>query len=328
MCIKAACVAPPKEGPYLLGLACLARSMLIHRAVLAISLSSSLRPASSPSAATFALSYNGGGGLAASNSFVDIVQRGRYTNKSNVRRMTSMDNGESKPAAILTKKHIVVDPFCYRQFTEKSNSNNSSDGYAGVIFTNPISEFETIINSRYNPSLLIDGYAPFCKHLFLINDFTTARTSVIPITESNMQCLRSRYEARTELELPVLTRHFDRKALVLQKQQEMGNGGEAISDADIFPVAKYLDLILYSREQIMKENIAMGKAVVAAGEEETAPWGIVSIKAQDVKYELPMTPITILRNALGKEQGGSGVVLNREAYMESVNYWKDHATVL
>ena len=101
-------------------------------------------------------------------------------------------------------------------------------------------------------------------------------------------------------------------------------------DTIIFPVAKYLDLILYSREQIIKENIAMGKAVVAGAdqEEETAPWGIVSIKAQDVNYELPMTPITILRNALGKEQGGSGVELNREAYMESVNYWKDHATVL
>jgi hypothetical protein len=253
---------------------------------------------------------------------------------------SSMDNGESEPAAILKKKHIVVDPFCYRQFAEKSNT--SSDGYAGVVFTNSISEFETIINARYNPSLLVDGYAPFCKHLFLINDFTTARVSVLPITNSNMQCLRSRYEARTEQELPVLTRYFDRKALVLQKQkqkeEEMTTNAvndddvdEMISDdAIIFPVAKYLDLILYSREQIIKENIAMGgKAVVADDqEEETAPWGIVSIKAQDVNYELPMTPITILRNALGKEQGGRGVELNREAYMESVNYWKDHATVL
>lgn len=129
-----------------------------------------------------------------------------------------MDNGESEPAAILSKKHIVVDPFCYRQFAEKSNT--SSDGYAGVVFANTITEFETIINARYNPSLLIDGYAPFCKHLFLINDFTNARVSVLPITNSNMQCLRSRYEARTEQELPVLTRYFDRKALVLQKQQQ------------------------------------------------------------------------------------------------------------
>jgi hypothetical protein len=255
-----------------------------------------------------------------------------------------MDNGESaEPAAILTKKkHIVVDPFCYRQFAEKSNS--SSDGYAGVVFTNTITEFETIINARYTPSLLVDGYAPFCKHLFLINDFTNARVSVLPITNSNMHCLRSRYEARTEQELPVLTRYFDRKALVLQKQQqqqqqeEMTNKNVNDDDVDeicdddtiIFTVAKYLDCILYSREQIIKENIAMGKAVVAGAdqEEETAPWGIVSIKAQDVNYELPMTPITILRNALGKEQGGSGVELNREAYMMSVNYWKDHATVL
>jgi Protein of unknown function (DUF3228) len=88
-------------------------------------------------------------------------------------------------------------------------------------------------------------------------------------------------------------------------------------------VAKYLDLILYSRQQIQKENESMGKA---AGE-ETAPWGIVSIKAQDVDYELPMNPITVMRNSLGKEQGGSGVPLDRDAYMASVNYWKDHVVV-
>lgn len=61
--------------------------------------------------------------------------------------------------------------------------------------------------------------------------------------------------------------------------------------------------------------------------DETAPWGIVSIKVQDVDYELPMTPITAMRNALGKEEGGSGIPIDREAYMESVNYWKDHANI-
>ena len=60
---------------------------------------------------------------------------------------------------------------------------------------------------------------------------------------------------------------------------------------------------------------------------ETAPWGIVSIKAQDVDYEIPMTPITAMRNALGKEEGGSGVPLNRESYMDAYNYWDKHATV-
>jgi len=55
--------------------------------------------------------------------------------------------------------------------------------------------------------------------------------------------------------------------------------------------------------------------------------GIVSIKAQDVDYELPMQPITVMRNALGKDQGGSGVPLDREKYMEAFNYWNDHAVV-
>ena len=52
------------------------------------------------------------------------------------------------------------------------------------------------------------------------------------------------------------------------------------------PVAEYLDIILYSREQIRKETAAMGKEE----DGETAPWGIISVKAQDVDYELPMQP--------------------------------------
>lgn len=93
---------------------------------------------------------------------------------------------------------------------------------------------------------------------------------------------------------------------------------------DALPVAKYLDLILYSREQINKESEAQGKE---PDTETTAPWGIVSIKAQDVDHELPMTPITAMRNALGKEEGGSGIPLDRDSYMEAYQYWKDHATI-
>ena len=150
-----------------------------------------------------------------------------------------------------------------------------------------------------------------------MNDFSDARVNVLPITEDNEHCLRTTYEARNAKELPVLTRFFDRKKLL--------DGGKDESDA--FPIAKYIDLILYSREQINKENEAMGKT--NDGEPgESAPWGIVSIKAQDVDHELPMTPITMMRNALGKDQGGSGVDLDRESYMEAHNYWKDHANVL
>ena len=141
--------------------------------------------------------------------------------------------------------------------------------------------------------------------------------NVLPITKDNEQYLRTRYEARNEKELPVLTRYFDKELLL-----------EGKSESDVFPVAKYIDLILYSREQINKENAAMDKQKDYGEEEEAAPWGIVSIKAQDVDHELPMTPITAMRNALGKDQGGSGVELVREEYMKAVDYWKDHANVL
>jgi hypothetical protein len=207
-----------------------------------------------------------------------------------------------------TQNQLVVDPFCFRQFAEME----SSKGYSGTVFNISIQQFEEIVNSRFDPTNLIDGYAPFCKHIFLKNDFTDARLNVLPITKENEHCLRTKYEARNEKELPVLTRYFVRELLEETSSQE-------------FPIAKYLDLILYSREQIEKENEAMGQS---ASSGEKAPWGIVSIKAQDVEGELPMTPMTVMRNALGKEEGGSGVPLDREKYMEAFEYWKDHATVV
>lgn len=203
-------------------------------------------------------------------------------------------------------KSLVVDPFCFRQFVE----HDSSEGYSGTVFSAPIAEFEDVVNARYDKSLLKDGYAPFCKHLFILNDFTEAKVNVLPITSENESLLRTRYEARNEKELPVLSRFFLEKLVV--------------SATEPLPVAKYLDLILYSREQINEENGAMGKDA----SKETAPWGIVSIKAQDVDYEIPMTPITAMRNALGKEEGGSGIPLDRDSYMEAYKYWNNHAVVM
>lgn len=92
---------------------------------------------------------------------------------------------------------------------------------------------------------------------------------------------------------------------------------------DILP-AKYLDLILYSRAQIIEENKAMNSN---ASDNDTSEWGIVSIKPQNVEYECPMQPITMMRNALGKEEGGSGVTLNREKYLESVAFWSKNVSI-
>jgi hypothetical protein len=40
------------------------------------------------------------------------------------------------------------------------------------------------------------------------------------------------------------------------------------------PPATFLDIILYSREQIIKENLATGDETA----DTTAPWGIISVK--------------------------------------------------
>ncbi|CAM9613737.1 unnamed protein product [Discosporangium mesarthrocarpum] len=152
--------------------------------------------------------------------------------------------------------------------------------------------------------VLKDGYAPFCKHIFVPN-FAGVKTSMIKITAENVSLLVSGYEARTPQELPVLTRWFPKEFVDT-------------------PEAKFLDIILYSREQIQKETAAM------VGKQESgldSPWGIISVKAQDVDHEIPMQPITMMRNAIGKEHGGSGVPLEVEKYTESVAFWKDHAPV-
>lgn len=64
-----------------------------------------------------------------------------------------------------------------------------------------------------------------------------------------------------------------------------------------------------------------------ADEETDAPWGIISVKAQDVDHELPMQPITMMRNALGANEGGSGVPIDRDAYKASVKFWAEHAPI-
>lgn len=196
--------------------------------------------------------------------------------------------------------HITnaADPFAFRQFDDPK--------YSGTKISNMTKEaFVERVNQCFEDSgrKLHDGYAPFCKHVFVPN-FAGSLVNALKITPENESLLRSGYEARTPKELPVLSRWFPK---------------ELISS---IPEAKFLDIILYSREQIIKENEAMGNPNVF-----DEPWGIVAIKSQDVDFELPMSPITMMRNCLGVEHGGSGVPLEREKYMESVNFWKENAII-
>ena len=203
----------------------------------------------------------------------------------------------ARTLAMSAKHDYVLDPFVIRQFDDPD--------YTGTRMEWDKADFEKRVNDAASAGTpLVDGYAPFCKHLFIPN-FTPATVPYLKITPENEGFMRSAYDARTEAELPVLVRWFPKES------------------APPAPVAKFLDIILYSREQIRKESAAMG----TPPEETDAPWGIISVKAQDVDHELPMQPITMMRNALGKEEGGSGVPLQRDAYMASVAFWSKYASI-
>ena len=139
---------------------------------------------------------------------------------------------------------------------------------------------------------VLDGYAPFCK-LHVHRNWTSTRCLTVPITEQNVHLLRSDYEARSTAELPVLVRWFE--------------GVEP-------PVAQYLIAILYSREQLAKE-----------GTPTSADWGVVGCMYTAEPEEMPMAPITMMRNSLGVDEGGSGVPLDRDAYRRAVEFWSRNA---
>jgi hypothetical protein len=179
---------------------------------------------------------------------------------------------------------IILTAFARARLFPKSGRGNTIQDSTPEAFERHLNE--------HAPLSVLDGYAPFCK-LHVHRNWTTTRCLTVPITARNRHLLRSAYEARSKDELPVLVRWFE--------------GAEP-------PVAEYLIVILYSREQMLKE-----------GETVDADWGVVGCLYTAEPEEIPMAPITMMRNALGVDEGGSGVPLDREAYRRSVEFWERNA---
>src|SRR5690606_23054144 len=152
-------------------------------------------------------------------------------------------------------------------------------------------QFERHLN-EHAPLKVLDGYAPFCK-LHVHRNWTSTRCLTAAVTDANRHFLRPAYEARSKGEMPVLVRWF-----------------EGVTP----PVADYLVVILYSRDQLAKEGSAVD-----------ADWGVVGCLYTTQPEEIPMAPITMMRNALGVDEGGSGVPLDREAYRDAVAFWEANA---
>jgi hypothetical protein len=184
----------------------------------------------------------------------------------------------------LTSMSIVLTPFARTRLFPKASRRNTIQDCSPE-------EFERRLNIEA-PVKILDGYAPFCR-LHVHRNWTSTRCLTVPISDENRHHLRSAYEARTADELPVLVRWFV--------------GVEA-------PIANYLIVILYSREQLAKENAPID-----------AEWGVVGCLYTLEPEEIPMAPITMLRNALGVDEGGSGVPLDRAAYRRSVEFWQRNA---
>ena len=191
--------------------------------------------------------------------------------------------------------------YTFEEFEKKlefiKNKNYSSDSLIG--------EYGTNIGKMF----IYKGYAPFCK-LVAIPNFTNARVGSLPIALENYPFIRSGYSARTESELPVFSRWLE---LPLPA-----------------PKAEWLILVLYDKEQIDKE----GRITEGEGKNPNekyvpldADYGIVAILGQTHPNEEPMKPETMIRNALGINEGGSGVPLNRKKYLESVEFWSNNITV-
>jgi len=179
---------------------------------------------------------------------------------------------------------IVLTPFARtRLFPRNARRNTIQDCTA--------EEFERRLNDDA-PLKVLDGYAPFCK-LHVHRNWTSTRCLTAPITEANHHLLRSAYEARSSAELPVLVRWFE--------------------GLDV-PVANYLLVILYDREQLAREDTSI-----------EADWGVVGCLYTELPEEIPMAPITMMRNALGVDEGGSGVPLDPAAYRRSVAFWEQNA---
>jgi 5,10-methylenetetrahydrofolate reductase len=114
---------------------------------------------------------------------------------------------------------LVMDSFAIRQF-------NNPD-YTGTQVLYDVDAFEQKVNDLFASGNypLVDGYAPFCKHLFIPN-FANVKCGYAEISNENKSFIKSGYEARKENELAVLIQWIDQTSFPA-------------------PEAIWLDIILY-----------------------------------------------------------------------------------
>lgn len=191
---------------------------------------------------------------------------------------------------------IKYDTFVYRQF---------KPGFAG---TKIKSEIKDELLDAFNKSeIILDGPWDFCKYVVIENTFNV-KCATMPITLDVYPFIRTDYSSRTPQELPILSRFVQ------------------LPPGLKLPDANYIVGVLYSREQLLKEFKPTDENPEFLLSEDTT-YGIVAIMGTIEPKPDPLVPITIMRNALGVDEGGNGETLNKELYNESVEFWSKYILV-
>jgi hypothetical protein len=191
-------------------------------------------------------------------------------------------------------------------------------------------DFLKHVNKVYGDlfSELQPSHNEFCKYFYFENPYPAVKRAVIKIDHTIYPYIQSGYSSRTAEELAVLSRWVSFPVGSFE-----------------LPTAEYIGLVLYSRDQLLKEHNEMFPPEDYVGDApwtdkgmtgmrqpefeltEEAEYGIVAVMGLSRPEMDPMPPITHLRNALGGAEGGNGVPINKLEYNKSVEFWKDHILV-
>ena len=209
---------------------------------------------------------------------------------------------------------ININPFAYRHWDNPEYSGThvsiSKDSFLQAV-SKYIQENGGFMKCSY------EGYAPFCRHVQMPN-FINSTLDYVEITPEIEPLIKTGYIARQSFELPVLMRWVNSSDI-----------------KDKLIIADFLNLIFYSRSQVLSEIDAtnLHQDLEHANNESTDlftdnwAWSLISIHATSKNGKTVMSPITAMRNALGKQYGGSSFPLDPKAYQESVDFWSKHVSI-
>ena len=199
---------------------------------------------------------------------------------------------------------IEYDPFVTRQF-----SPSFSGTKVPLEVKDELLELanDTLDYGLNDIGLLLDSEWDFCKYLVIPNQLGI-KCAVREITLDIYPYIRTDYSQRTPDELAILTR-FAQLPPGFKSQ-----------------TANYIVLVLYSKEQLEKE-FKPKEVEDKFYFDDSVKWGVVSIMGTMEPKPDPLVPITIMRNALGIDEGGNGAKLNKEVYNESVEFWSKYILV-